>query len=236
MTLTTMLALAAAAVPIYEGRVHAPGAAPDAQPAYVYERRVAATDDGGLTASHLTRQLGSSAVLIDETARVSAGYVLRRFDADNRQQGFAGHVIVSADGRRLDYELRSADGSVARRSESIDAPAVTGPSLHGFMLQHWDSLMAGNTVDVRMIVLAKTTTYGFRIKLHSQDAGRTAFSLTPTNWLVRLAVAPLTVTFDLNTRHVLRYEGRVPPLLVVNGKAREFDARVDYTMQTAVYR
>ena len=78
-----------------------------------------------------------------------------------------------------------------------------------------------------MIVLAKSTTYGFRIRLHSSDAERTAFSVTPTNWLVRFAVAPLMVAFDPVTRHVLRYEGRVPPLRVHNGRAREFDARVD---------
>jgi hypothetical protein len=231
----TLLTLAAlAAVPIYEGRVHPQGAAPDAAPAFVYERRVAEVDDG-LVASHLTRDPQSGALLIDETAHVSGAYALRRFEADNRQQGYRGAVTVSADGQRLDYELQRG-GKTTRRSESIRAPAVAGPSLHGFILQRWDRLVAGDAVDVRMIVLAKTTSYGFRIRLHSQREGRTAFTVTPTNWFVRLAVAPLTVAFDSSTRQVLRYEGRVPPLRVVDGRAREFDARVDYTMRTATYR
>jgi hypothetical protein len=234
MLSTTILALSSAAVPIYEGRVYPIGGAQ--KTAYVYERRVALGNDGHLTASHLTREPGSQAIVIDETAQMTSAYALRRFDADNRQQGYRGRVTVSADGRRLDYELRRDDGRIVRQRETVDVPVVSGPSLHGFILGHWDRLAAGDKVDVRMIALAKTTSYGFRIALHSQGEGRTAFSITPTSWLVRLAVAPLTVAFDTATRQVQRYEGRVPPRLVVNGQAREFDARVDDTMKTPVYR
>jgi autotransporter translocation and assembly factor TamB len=227
----TLAAAAAAAVPIYEGRVTDPAA--PAATLYTYERRVAAGDDG-LSASHLTRDAGG-ALLIDETVRMSNTYALHRFDADNRQQRLRGSATLSADGRRLDFALLR-DGVWSHASEAVNDPVVAGPSLHGFMLQHWERLLAGAAIDVRMIVMAKKTTYGFRIRLHSRDAGRTAFSVTPTNWLVRLAVAPLTVAFDSRTRHVLRYDGRVPPLRVVDGRAREFDARVDYTMKAAAYR
>jgi hypothetical protein len=119
---------------------------------------------------------------------------------------------------------------------AMPAPAVAGPSLHGFMLQHWDRLAAGETVPVRIIVADKMTTYGLRIRLQSRDDRRSVFSVTPTNWLVRLAVAPLTVAFDNATRQVLRYQGRVPPQLVVDGRSRAFDARVDYTMKATAYR
>jgi hypothetical protein len=166
---------------------------------------------------------------------MSPGYVLRRFDADNRQQGYRGSVTVSADGHRLDFELLR-DGIVRRASRSAADPVVAGPSLHGFMLQRWDRLAAGERFDVRLIVLARLTTYGFCIRLRSQRDGRVVFSATPTNWLVRLAVAPLQVVFDARTRQLLRYQGRVPPLLRVGGKAREFDARVDYTMAASAYR
>ncbi len=228
-----LLLAATAAVPIYEGHVFARDAAHGAKPLYVYERRVA-VDADGITASHLTREPGG-ALLIDETAHMAPDYTLRRFDADNRQQHYRGSVTLSADGRRLDHALWR-DGRWTHARESVSDPVVAGPSLHGFMLQHWEQFVAGDAITVRMIVMAKTTTYGFRIRLHSRDGARTTFSVTPTNWLVRLAVAPLTVAFDSGTRQVLRYEGRVPPLHVVNGKAREFDARVDYTMQAAAYR
>jgi hypothetical protein len=235
---TTLLALtvaATAAVPIYEGRVFVPTAAPGAAPLFTYERRVAATDDGhDLLASHLTRDAGG-ATIIEESARTTPAYALRRFDADNRQQGYRGSATVSADGRQIDFSLLR-DGRWSHASQTLNAPAVAGPSLHGFMLQHWDRLVAGDTVPVRMIVIAKKTTYGFRIRLHSRSSELTVFSVTPTNVLVRLAVAPLAVAFDNATHQVLRYEGRVPPQLVERGRAREFDARVEYTMKAPAYR
>jgi autotransporter translocation and assembly factor TamB len=234
MTLSTLLTLAAAAaaVPIYEGRVVDPAA--PAATVYTYERRVAASADG-LTASHLTRD-AAGALLIDETVQMSNAYALRRFEADNRQQHYRGSATLSADGRRLDFELTHDGKASSHASQAVSDPVVAGPSLHGFILQHWDQLVAGDAIDVRMIVMAKMTTYGFRIRAHSRDGERTAFSVTPTNWLVRIAVAPLTVAFDSSTRHVLRYDGRVPPLRIVDGRARAFDARVDYTMKAAAYR
>lgn len=231
---STMLALAlTATVPIYEGRVFVPSAASDAQPVFTYERRVTATDDG-LIASHLTHD-ASGTTIIEESAQMTPAYALRRFDADNRQQDFRGAATVSADGRRIDFSLLR-EGHWSYASETVNSPVVAGPSLHGFMLQHWDRLAAGDTVPVRMIVMAKKTTYGFRIRLHSRSDERTAFSVTPTNWLVRLAVAPLAVAFDNATRQVLRYDGRVPPQLVEGGRARKFDARVEYTMKAPAYR
>lgn len=53
---------------------------------------------------------------------------------------------------------------------------------------------------------------------------------------MRLAIAPLTVTFDDATRNVVHYEGRVPPMREVKGKLEAFDARVDYTTAAASCR
>jgi hypothetical protein len=229
----TLATTTTAAVPIYEGRVFVPTAAPEAAPLFTYERQVAATADG-LLAAHLTRDARGTTI-IEESAQMTPQYALRRFDADNRQQGYRGSATVSADGRRIDMRLLR-DGRWTQASEAVNAPVVAGPSLHGFMLQHWHRLLAGETVPVRMIVIDKTTTYGFRIRLHARDGERTVFSLTPANGLLRLAVAPLTVAFDNTTRQVLRYEGRVPPQRVEGGRSRAFDARVEYTMKAPAYR
>ncbi len=163
------------------------------------------------------------------------GYALQRFDATNRQLGYSGSVVLSNDGRRLDYRLLR-DGVVTTAAEDVSDPVVSGPSLHGFILQHWDALARGDRLPVRMIVMAKTQTYGFEIRRADTKAGRTSFSITPSDWLVRLALMPLTVTFDSATRNVVRYEGRVPPMRGVDGKLKALDARVEYTMAAAAYR
>lgn len=221
-----------AAPPVYEGQVHAPGQ--DGGPLFTYERRVRLTDEG-LEAAHVTRDAAGRTVVI-EAARLTPAYALRRFEVDQRQQGFRGSVTVSDDGRRLHYELQHDDGTRRTADEGIDAPAVAGPSLHGF-IQRGDALLAGRALRVRMPVLERRASYGFVIRRHAvAPDGAQAFSVTPTNWLLRLALAPLQVTFDARTRQVLRYDGRVPPLHVVDGRARPLDAHVTYTARAPAYR
>jgi hypothetical protein len=142
---------------------------------------------------------------------------------------------VVRDGQRLEYTLNEG-GKVSTAIEAVAAPVVTGPSLHGFILAHWNALLGGEKIAVRMIVLSKKETYGFDIRLADRDNGRTAFSIVPTSLLVRLALNPLRVEFDSVSRNVVRYAGRVPPLRRIDGKLKAFDADVRYTMHTASYR
>lgn len=217
---------------IYEGAVYDLQGR-DSAPLFRYERRVVA-DGTGLEATHITRDRGGE-LAVSETARVTPDYALRRFEAVSRQLGTRGSVEVAEAGRRLDYRLEQG-GAARTRSERIDQPVVSGPSLHGFLLQHWDRLAAGETLRVRMIVLAKLRTYGFEIRHAGSRAGVTSFELVPGHWLLRLVLAPLVVAFDTATRHVVRYQGRVPPLRCSGRRLVPLDARVDYTMRAAAYR
>jgi hypothetical protein len=223
---------------VYQGAVFAQDGT-DTTPVFTYERRVVDAAEGTTAAAHVTRTPGGS-VVISEEAQFGPGYRFQRFDAINAQIGHSGSAVVSADGRRIDYRLVD-NGRVSTASESVDAPVVSGPSLHGFILEHWDQLAPGARLPVRFVVLAKKQTYGFDIRRvvergPRQRPGTTSFTITPSSIFVRLAIAPLTVTFDDATRNVVRYEGRVPPLREVQGKLEAFDARVDYTMAVASYR
>ena len=217
---------------IYQGAVFAPGTNGDA-PMFTYERRVAPTATG-LASAHITRDTGGE-VILAESAQLTPDYALQRFDAANRQSGYSGTVVVSQGGRHLAYVLNE-NGKLSTASEDVSDPVVSGPSLHGFVLHHWNALAAGQRLAVRMIVLTKKETYGFHIRRSSEANGRTAFTVTPSSLLVRLAVAPLTLTFDSSTRNVVRYEGRVPPMQALDGKLKPLDARVEYVMQVAAYR
>ena len=183
---------------IYRGTV-APLRAPAEAPLFSYERRVAKTAHG-FAAAHITQNRDGN-VIITEQARFTPDYALQRFDAVNSQLALSGTVELSNGGRHLEYRLID-NGKPSSASEDVDAPVVSGPSLHGFIKQHWDALANGETLAVRMIVLAKKTTYGFDIRRAEHVKGRTSFSITPSSLFVRLAVAPLRVTFDsaLKTR------------------------------------
>lgn len=221
-----------AGVLIYRGHVAALDE-PGTRPLFTYERRVAERPDG-IASSHITTD-AQGEVIIAERASTTTDYTLRRFDAVNRQQGYNGSAVVSREGRRLEFTL-ARDGKVQTASEEVQHPVVSGPSLHGFILQHWARLAAGEKVRVRMIILHRLETYGFDIHRQREADGQTTVQVTPSNLFVRLMVAPLTVTFDSATRNLVRYEGRVPPMKPDGARLVDLDARVDYTMNVPVYR
>ena len=200
---------------------------------YRYERRVASAPTG-LTASHITSDPTGGVVIVD-SATLSSDHDVRQCETTNLQSGYTGSVQVSNDGRHLEYELND-NGKVSRAFEDVIDPVVCGPSLFGFILKHWEPLKAGARLPVRMLVLKEKTTYGFDVKFEKQINGQALFTLTPSSLLIRLAIAPLRVVFDANTKTAVRYEGRVPPMENVSGKLKDLDARVEYTTVSPAYR
>lgn len=206
---------------------------PAGPPLYRYERRVLSAPNG-LTASHITSD-PAGRVIIAESALVSPHYETQRFEAANQQSGFTGSVQISNGGRHLEYELND-NGKLSTASEEVSDPVVCGPSLFGFILKNWDPLMAGTALPMRMVVLKEKTTYGFDLKFDKVVNGQAAFTITPSNFVIRMAIAPLRVVFDASTKTAVRYEGRVPPMENVSGKRKDLDARVEYTSIASAYR
>jgi hypothetical protein len=216
---------------IYQGTVFALSGR--AQSLFQYDRRVRTTPSG-ISVTHATHD-PKGTLIIDESAELSSLYELNRFDVANAQTGISGSVIASEGGRHLEYTLND-NGRVTTASERVRDPVVAGPSIHGYILQHWDELAAGRTLPVRLLVLDRLTSYGFALRMTHHAGGTTTFSATPSSVLVRLAIKPLLVTFTDSARTIVRYEGRVPPKLAGGRKLKDLDARVEYRMVTPVYR
>lgn len=219
---------------VYQGETFAQkhsGATPAAL--FRYERRVRTTPTG-LEATHLTRDTAKQMV-VTESAQFNTHYRLQRFAVDNRQLDYRGSVQVSSDGRRLSYRLNDR-GTVSTAEESISLPAVSGPSLFGFILAHEQELAAGKTIQVRFIVMKKKQTYGLDIRQESATDGQVVYAITASSWLVRPLLSTMRATFDRTHKNWVRYEGRVPPMQTIAGKLADLDARVEYTAVAAAYR
>lgn len=217
---------------IYRGATFAQNTA-GSEPLFRYERRLSTTPTA-LEAAHLTRNPAQE-LIIAEVAQFNAAYQLQRFTAQNQQLGYSAEVLVSGDGRRLQYSLND-NGVVSAAEETIDQPAVSGPSLFGFILAHGAELEAGKTVPARFISLKEKRTYGLDIFLESSAKGQAVYAITLSNWVLRPFIGTMRVVVDVNSKTVVRYEGRVPPMQTVAGKLVDLDARVDYTTVTATYR
>jgi len=229
---TLRLAPETAGARVYRGTVFALGST--GGPAlFTYERRVAVGAEG-LSAAHITRDPAAK-IIIAEEARFTPTYALQRFEATNLQQGFSGAVEVSQGGRQLAYRL-NMNGLISTATEAVSDPVVSGPTVHGFVLQHWDELLGGKTLPVRMLVLAEKTSYGFEIRHQSNAGGLSSFSISPSSMFVRMAIAPMKVSFVTASKALVSYEGRVPPMRVDGLNLKTLDARVDYVMDLATYR
>ena len=203
------------------------------EPLFRYERRLKSIS-GGFEATHLTRDPAHHVVVV-ESAEFNAAYQLQSFAVQHPQLGYSGEVQVSSDGRHLSYRLNDR-GVMRTAEESIDVPAVSGPSLFGFILAQRLALAAGKTVPVRFIVMKKMRTYGFEIRQDSADNGQVVYAITPSSWFIRMFIATMRVTWDTGSQTWVRYEGRVPPMQSVAGQLTELDARVDYTASAFPYR
>lgn len=210
-----------------------------AAPLFTYARHVRQTVQGQ-EASHLTYDLRGQ-LIIEERVTLTPRHTLLRMEVANRQTGHAGSVRVDADARRLHYTWGTARTTrTARENLAPDTLVVAGPNLHGTLLHHWDLLKAGLPLQVRMLVPARRGSYGFTVRRAAPEpatSDATIFVATPSNLLLRWAVAPLRTVFDTQHRSLLRYEGRVPPRAqAADGSLRDLDGCVHYTPQLHGYR
>lgn len=217
---------------IYQGRTFARDVA-QAEPLFRYERRVRDASPG-MVATHLTRD-ASQRLVIAEEARVDAAYQLQGFSAQNLQLGYSGTVQVSQGGRHLQYSLVD-NGVASTAQETIEQPAVSGPSLFGFILAHAKTLESGQTVPVRFVVLKDKRSYGLDIRKEPSSTGQGVYAISASRWWLRPWIAPMRLTVDHQRGTIVRYEGRVPPLRAVAGQWAELDARVEYTPRAPTFR
>jgi hypothetical protein len=223
-------AIASSGETIYFGHVFAlDGDAAD--PTFIYERRVAGAGDRRVS-THITRGASSGEVAIAESATHSSDYRLVEYTLHTNQIGQTGTVRV--DGERLSFHLADGDAAEDAVEEQTD-PVVIGPTLVGYIARNLDALRAGETLPVRMAILDRLETIGFELAAIESTVEGTTIEMTPSSFLVRLAMDPIRFSFDARG-NLVRLEGLVPPRVSDGDSWSEFEARVEYHYAVNEYR
>jgi len=209
---------------IYEGQVFDPESSASS-PAFRYERRVIKRN-GLLESTHITTDLSTQKVAVIQSAVHTPSYELRTLEQLNAQTGAVSRVTVT--GRSLHYVFHQGD-TAKEADELVDAPIVVGPTLFGFIAQHWAELEAGKSLPVLFVVIEGLTSYPFTLRKAEGEV------LMEGSGLVALAVKPQHFLFDPAQKRITRYTGRAPQRRVVDGALSDLDARVEYTHH-ATYR
>ncbi len=163
----------------------------------------------------------TNALVVAQAARHDASYTLHEYVEHHLQLGVRS-VVSSPDPDHLEYTTEKGH-RVRHHTERIDAPAVTGPTLFGFVLTHWEPLGRGEAIEVRFIVAERRRSYRFILRMSTAE-GRATVEMRPRSWLLRRSIAPIRMHFDPRTRAILAYEGRIPP----RKDGHPVDARVEY--------
>ncbi len=112
---------------------------------------------------------------------------------------------------------------------------VVAPTLSTYLIspKQWNQLIAGKTVKVRFGVWNKLMVIGFDFTKVKEETinGRKAIKIVmkPSNWLFKKLVDDLYFDFDLKTKNVISFTGRVLPKANINGKWKDLDAITNYT-------
>jgi hypothetical protein len=215
---------------IYVGRVF-PLHGTSTQPTYVYERRVEARL-GRWVSTHVTRD-SAGAIQLAESATHSSDYALSEYTLYANQLGQTGGIRVQDD----QITFRVTDGNIERvRVERLTGDVVVGPTLVGYVVRRLDGLARGEVAEVRLAVLDRMETIGFELAAVAAPAGLTRIQMTPSSFLIRLAVDPVIFTFETSTRQLVRLEGRVPTKIRDGDRWKDFNARVEYAFVASSYR
>lgn len=240
MTATTPPASASArsGERIYRGHYHRLGAAASTQPLFWYERWH--EDVGGQQRSTHVHHRLDGRIVLRQSALHSAAYELLKLESEQRQTGVRAEARVLGPGRvRLQRSTPGPRGS-SPTVESVELehrhPLVVGPTLYGMMLRHWAELVAGRRVVLDYLSIERLDTYAFELRRVASDSSTITFELAPRSFVLRLLVSPLRIVFASERRQVLRYEGPSPVLLEQGKELESFDARIEYTALSAVFR
>lgn len=199
-------------------------------PTYVYERRVEAVG-GGLRSSHITRDPQGS-IALAESATHDLDYRLSSYLLHANQLGQSGSVEVV--GEEVRFRLEGG-GQVEQASETQQDPVVVGPTLVGYIVRHLEALRSGQELPVRMAVLDRLETIGFRLSAIPGEAGQTRIRMTASSFLYGLFIDPIDFDFEASSGKLVRLEGRVPPKVWADNRWRDFDARVEYRFVAGSY-
>ena len=137
------------------------------------------------------------------------------------------------------FDVQVRDGKVVftgntkdEEKESLPENFTTGPVLEEFLRAHWDELMNEDTVHSRFAVPQLHETVGFKFWMRDKtklgDREVVRIGMKPTSFIIALVISTIDLHFDLKDRKIMKFTGRTPLHVTINGKHEPFDSEVFY--------
>ncbi len=179
-------------------------------------RRVSRTPAGWAATMEFREPSGVLAV----QERVEFSAEVQPLSYQRRQYQTGGQGTVSVHGESIEYEWRNAAGRTFRESETSDQPLMVGPMMFAFFMRHWPRIKAGETLEFRILVPDRQTSYEFEFQKVDEvvyEGRRLAKCELRLAGFLGLFVGDMVFYLDSATGDLVRYTGIVLP------KVREGD-------------
>lgn len=161
------------------------------------------------------------------------GDELNEYDVDDLQLGSRGSAkIIESKGKpTIFYEFQKDVHSSKKpktATEPFTANCVIGDMVAPFLMGHWNSLIRGEEIKCRYIVVDRRETVGFTFvkdgEVQRNGQRLVIVKMYPTSRIISALVDPLYFTIEMEgQRRVLEYSGRIPVKLKEGNKWKEIN-------------
>lgn len=150
------------------------------------------------------------------------------FMQEDVRDGYIEGANVTGEEIELIYR-KNKKKNIQRKKIKIPSPAVIDGGFNYFLKSHWNELMKGEQIRLNFAVPSQLTYYSFRVfKIREETVNQKkiiVFKMEPDALLLRMLVAPILLTYNLETRRLMQYQG-ITTINDASGKS--FKAKIIY--------
>ncbi|MFT7184731.1 MAG: hypothetical protein ACI84K_000097 [Pseudohongiellaceae bacterium] len=104
-----------------------------------------------------------------------------------------------------------------------------------YVMANWQKLLDGGAIEMEFLALTRAKYIGFKLEpAHLEKnakMGQLVLSLRPQNFFIRLLMEPIYLSYDINSKRLIRFEGLTNLEMVEQGQGLgdNFVARIEYS-------
>lgn len=169
-------------------------------------------------------------ILMTESANIKNGKIQNQ-KVQQFQVGESYELQVANDQATFkEFQLLDSANPVLKKTEvvSVGESFIMGPTTDFFVQKNWKALTEGAIVKAEFGVFELLKTVQFEFKKIEDEVGSIKIQMKPANLFVSMMVDPIYVTYDKTTQKMIRYKGRTPMRIKVDGKWKPLDADIFY--------
>ena len=150
---------------------------------------------------------------VSEEAVSLQGDEVQTYTFEDFRRGLKGKMERKAS--EIHWEF-TENGETRHDKSGVESHLTVGPVMLRFVEKHWDELLKGETISIRLAVLDRMETVGFTMKHDATQSGTVRMSMVATSFFIRLIAPRVEFDFDLNTKKLKQVRG--PTLLKIQDK------------------